>query len=402
MRIPLLPVFLIAFVSATYAAPLYEEAHIFAYDTPNHVHASSLVETPSGELIAVWYENGVDIDDPRYYYERRDKSSDVRIGGARKPAGGSWGKPFVMADTFGVSDNNPTLAIDQQQRLWLVYPTLLGVPDWTWGSAVVRYRIATDLSGEGPPAWAKSDILVPHPTGLEAVIDATAEVWRARGGEGNERVLGYIERMKERLQEPLVPRLGWMPRAHPLIRRDGALILPLSNENVNIAMMAITKDGGETWTYSNPVPEAGLTQPTLVEYEDGHISAFFRNSSPERRIKRSDSADGGMTWGPVTVTDLVHPGAGIEALALKNGNLLMIYNDVEESPRDKLAVSISDDRGKTWKWTRHIEDTDGARYDYPSIIQAADGTLHATYSYNLETIKHVHFNEEWVRAGDPR
>jgi hypothetical protein len=53
------------------------------------------------------------------------------------------------------------------------------------------------------------------------------------------------------------------------------------------------------------------------------------------------------------------------------------------------------------------------QYHYPSIIQAKDGTLHATYSYhwlkpNLpvdpdgdpagKTIKHVHFNEEWIRG----
>lgn len=401
--------FVAAFVLVTglpaLAEPLHEEANIFKYDTPSHVHASSLVETPSGELIAVWYENGTVIDDPRYYYEKRDKSSDVRIGGARKPVGGAWSAPFVMADTFGVSDNNPTLTIDAQKRLWLIYPTLLGVPDWSWGSALVRYRVAADFGTVGPPVWTKSDILVPHPTGLEGVIDTTRALWeeQLKGSSDSAqkaKILGYIEALKGELKKPLAPNLGWMPRAHPLIKKDGTLLLPLSNENVNIAMMAMTKDGGETWTYSNPVPEAGLTQPTVVEYEDGQLSAFFRNSSPQHRIKRSDSSDGGMNWGPVTLTDLVHPGAGIEALVLKNGHLLMIYNDVEDSPRDKLAVSISEDRGKTWKWTRHLEDVDGSRFDYPSIIQGADGTLHATYSYNLETIKYVHFDEGWVQAGD--
>lgn len=403
MKILFPATFALLVASGAASAPLFEEVNIFPPDDSYHVHASSIVETPGGELIAVWYENGQKIDDPRYYYERQDKSSDVRIGGARRAAGAAeWGKPFIMADTFGVSDNNATLAIDQQQRLWFIYPTLLGVPDWTWGSAIVRYRIATDLSGDGPPQWAKSDILVPHPVGLEDVLDATAEAWRARpnaaGGDDGGRVLEYLERMKERLDEPLVKRLGWMPRAHPLIRSDGALVLPLSNENFNIAMMAITKDGGETWTYSNPVPEAGLIQPTLAEFDDGHIVAFFRNSSG--RIKRSDSTDGGMTWSAVTQTELLHPGAGVEALVLDNGHLLMIYNDVEEKPRDQLAVSISDDRGKTWKWTRHIIVEEDGRFDYPSVIQAADGTLHATYSHYLKTIKHVHFNEEWVRAGD--
>ena len=73
-----------------------------------------------------------------------------------------------------------------------------------------------------------------------------------------------------------------------------------------------------------------------------------------------------------------------------------MYNNKEETPRDKLAISISEDGGKTWKWTRQLEDTPGGRFDYPSIIQTVDGTIHVTYTYHLKTIKHVRFNEAWV------
>ena len=41
--------------------------------------------------------------------------------------------------------------------------------------------------------------------------------------------------------------------------------------------------------------------------------------------------------------------------------------------------------------------TPGERFDYPSIVQSRDGSLHVTYSYNLKTIKHVTFNEAWIR-----
>ena len=56
-------------------------------------------------------------------------------------------------------------------------------------------------------------------------------------------------------------------------------------------------------------------------------------------------------------------------------------------------------------------------YDYPSIIQAKDGTLHVSYSFHQkkslvkvdasgqpanESIKHAHFNEAWVMQGDAR
>ena len=74
-------------------------------------------------------------------------------------------------------------------------------------------------------------------------------------------------------------------------------------------------------------------------------------------------------------------------IVLANGNWALIYNDLERG-RYSLAVSLSEDEGRTWRWTRHLErdpeSTDEqqlGQYHYPSIIQAADGTLHATYSF---------------------
>ncbi len=352
------------------APAIYEESLIFdpQVESHGHVHASCIVECPNGDLRTVWYENGEELTPP-YYSANKDKSDDVRLGGSRKPKGDdAWEKPFVMSDTFGVSNNNPCMVIDQQNQLWLIHPTLLGVPKWTWGSALLRYKISSQYDKPGIPVWDKVDILVPHVSELES----------------------------EEPDNPLKARLGWMPRAHPLIRSDGAVVVPLANENFYTAVMAITKDSGETWTYSKPVPGRGVIQPTLVEFSNGVISAFFRSGGHEHRIKRSDSEDGGITWSPLMLTDLAHPGSGIEALLLRNGHLLMIYNDKEEG-RDRLAVSISTNRGQTWQWTRHLEDTPGGRFDYPSIIQAKDCTLHATYSYNTSTIKYVHFNEAWVQ-----
>jgi hypothetical protein len=108
--------------------PIHREQFIFSGDR-GHVHASSIVETPAGSLLAVWYESGLPND--AYYFKGgdEDKSDDVRIAGARlRQAGAAWDAPFVMSDTFGLSDNNPALGIDAQKRLWLVHATLLAVP----------------------------------------------------------------------------------------------------------------------------------------------------------------------------------------------------------------------------------------------------------------------------------
>lgn len=378
-------------LAAVSEEPFYDAQLIFDPDLESHghVHASCIVECPNGDLRAVWYENGPELPPP-FFNKQKDKSGDVRIGGSRMAKGAAtWDAPFVMADTYGVSDNNPCMVVDAEGRLWLVYASLIAVPINAWGSALVRYHVSSDYDQPGPPVWEYQNILSVHLNKYEDQIMGT-------GGETDESV----DRRSRRSRDPFKCRLGWMPRAHPLVRSDGAVILPLSNENYNTAAMAITKDAGHTWTISNAVPGSGVIQPTVVEFPDGEMAAFFRNGRLQHCILRSNSSDGGMTWSELENTDLPHPGSGIEAVLLKNGHLAMIYNDKTDDPRDSLAVSISTDRGKTWEWIRHLEKAEGQRFDYPSLVQGRDGSLHATYSVNTKTIKYAHFNEAWVQEGD--
>lgn len=378
------------------AAP--RERFIFSGER-GHVHASSIVETPGGSLIAVWYENGV--KRPADYFQGgdEDKSDDVRIAGARLKAGAeAWDPPFVMSDTFGVSDNNPALAIDGQNRLWLIHATLLAVPGRTWGSALLQYKVSSAFEEPGPPHWDRAGVLIPKPDGLDEVVAGAADDVRRRAGRQAPEALQRARSMLERLDDPFARRLGWMPRVHPLRLQDGGLLVPLANENFNVAAMAITRDGGDSWTFSRPVPGLGVTQPSVVQLRDGRLAAFFRDATNAHRIHRSESTDAGLTWSPPERTALPNPGGGIEAIALNTGELLIVYNDKEEAPRDRLAVSLSTDGGRTWTHTRHLENTPGARFDYPSIVQGRNGMLHVTYSYNLKTIKHVTFDVAWVTS----
>ncbi|MCA9411889.1 MAG: exo-alpha-sialidase [Candidatus Omnitrophica bacterium] len=384
-------------LSAQSEKPFFESEIVFDPEKIDHghVHASCIVECPNGDLRTCWYENGTLMPEP-YYSDRKDKSDDVRIGGSRLAKGAdSWEAPFVMADTFACSDNNPCMSVDKDGKLWLFYPTLLGVPENTWGSALMQFKISDNYDQAGPPVWKKEAILVPKPVGIADLFKEMRPTLEEKGV--SERMLSRVE---SELEDPLKIRLGWMSRAHALVRSDGAIVLPLANENFGVPVMAITNDNGETWTFSKPVPYMGLIQPSIIEWEDGKLTAFFRSDDDNPKIPRSDSTDGGITWSPPTRTELDHPGSGLEAMLLDNGHLAVVYNDKLEDPRDRLAISISDDKGKTFKWKRHIEDIPGGRFDYPSVIQAKDGSIHVSYSYNLETVKHVRFNEAWVMEGD--
>ncbi len=345
-----------------------------------HTHASSIVECPDGSLLACWYE-GVS-----------DKSRDVHIQAARLLKGKTdWSEPFLLADTPMLSDNNPCLYIDEQERLWLFYYTLLGAPEEPWDTAFLRYKISSDYLST-PVTWYVQKDLPVIPNGLDETIELLCDQ-----NKSNLQVQKMCEQAQPKLKSQLARRLGWTTRTSPVRLSNGKLLLPMASEIFGLAAMALTPDNGNTWEFSKPALGYGIEQPTALERKDGTLVAWFRDSSGIDRIRKSESTDMGMTWGPVTETDFPNPGAGIQVLRLKSGNVMLIYNDNTDEERNSLVVSLSDDEGSTWKWKKQIEKSDKGRYDYPALIQTRDEMLHATYSHDVKTIKHVTFTEGWVK-----
>ncbi len=379
-----------------------------------HNHGSCIVECPNGSLLVCWYHGSG---------ERT--ADDVLVLGARKSKGArQWTAPFLMADTPGYPDTNPAMFIDPQKRLWLLWPTILAN---RWETALMKYRIASDYQRAGPPRWETSEVLHVTPgTNFQATVNAALDEWAAHPGPaGKADELGnWMQETRKRAADKLSCRLGWMTRAHPYVLDGKRLIVPLYSDGFDFSLMALSDDWGASWFTSTPLVGLENVQPSLARKRDGTLVAFMRDNGPVRhRVQVSESTDRGETWSRVVYSDRPDPGAGLEVLVLKDGLWLLINNDLEDE-RYSLGVSLSDDEGKTWKWTRHLErDTEAdikagaGSYHYPSVIQARDGTLHVSYSFHQkrsetqldpngkpanESIKHAHFNEAWIRQGDAR
>ncbi len=370
------------------AAPLQSQL-IFTPDSVKHghTHASCIVECPNGDLLACWYEG------------KTDRSEDVHIQAARLMKGSNrWSASFLLADTPSLSDNNPCMIVDRQKRLWLFYYTLLGSPQEAWETALLRYKISSQYQDASKPIFwdVESDLHV-NPNGLDEIVIELCQDSKINFGHDKEKV---CEAARLKLKSQLARRLGWTTRVHPIILASGALLLPMASEVFGVAAMATTEDEGKTWTFSKSPYGYGVEQPSVLQRNDGSLVAYFRDSGPAHRVRFSESKDDGFSWTPIKNTDLPNPGSGLEVLKLKSGSVILIYNDVEDDPRSSLAVSLSEDEGRTWKWTRHIERDRQGRYDYPSIIQAQDGLIHVTFSFDVRTIKHVKFTEAWVQEGD--
>ena len=88
----------------------------------------------------------------------------------------------------------------------------------------------------------------------------------------------------------------------------------------------------------------------------------------------------------MNATALPNPSAGIDAVMLKDGRALAVYNH-SETARSPLNAAVSAD-GKTWQAALVLEDQPG-EYSYPAVIQSSDGLVHVTYTWKRERIKHV-------------
>jgi predicted neuraminidase len=369
-------------------APAHQAELVFPLHA-KHNHAPGIVECANGDLLVSWYRGSG---------ERQ--ADDVAVYGARLTKGAAaWSEPFVLADYPGFPDGNTALFIDRNQRLWLFWPIIL---DNQWSSCLTNYRTSTDYQGQGPPKWEWQAIIPLKPLDFEAEmlkgLEHRLKLVKDAPGLSEEKQA----KLKELIRNKLSSRLGWQPRCKPLQLPSGRLLLPLYSDTYSVSLIALSDDDGKTWTASKPLAGYGNIQPALFRKNDGTLVAYMRENGPLRKVRIAESKDDGVSWGPVGVTDLPNPGSGLDGMRLANGNWVLVYNDTTQG-RASLAVSLSEDEGKSWKWTRHLEKHKTGSYHYPAITQGQGGTLHVVYSYFVtggKSMKHAAINEAWVKAGD--
>ena len=377
------------FIAAINANPLFKEYSIFPIQN-KHVHGSSIIELPNGDLLSCWFHGSG---------ER--KANDVQIKGSRlKKGSNEWGDVFDMADTPSLPDCNPVLWIDKNDKLWLFW---IAVRANQWENSMLRYRTSINYLNKEIPTWNWQDniILQPGEKFRETIELAFKQyvdepMWA-------EYALPYSKLIIEASKDPEKRQKGWMTRIHPISLKSGRVLLPLYSDGYNISIVAISDDNGKHWKASNPIVGLGPIQPSLVQKQNGHIVAYMRDSGDDpKRILKSVSKDNGETWSFAIDTKIPNPSSSIEVLQLKNGNWIMACNDTESS-RSQMAILLSFNEGKSWEVKKYIgkyEYNSGITLAYPSLIQSSDRLIHLTYSLKDKkgkTIQHAIFNEDWIK-----
>ena len=107
--------------------------------------------------------------------------------------------------------------------------------------------------------------------------------------------------------------------------------------------------------------------------------------------------DEGTSWTGLEETILPNNNSGIEALTLKDGRHLLLYNHLGGERqngwgrRNVIHLAISAD-GKEWKAAAIVEQAPEGEFSYPFMIQTRDGLVHMTYTWNRKSVKHLVIN----------
>jgi predicted neuraminidase len=301
----------------------------FIYETAPfpECHASTIAETPTG-LLAAWFGGTA------------ERNPDVGIWSSRHD-GTRWSAPVEVAN--GLQD-------DGVKRYPCWNPVLFQPKD---GPLLLFYKV-----GPSPSRW----------WGLMATSADGGQSWSK----------------PRRLPDGMLGPIKNKPVALP----DGSLLCPSSTENGGWRIhLERTPDLGTTWTRTGPLndgKEFGAIQPTILFHPNNRLQLLCR--SRQNCITQCWSEDGGKSWGPMRATSLPNPNSGIDAVTLKDGRHLLVYNPTTRG-RTPLVVSVSHD-GQNWRKIATLEDQPG-EYSYPAILQGSDGAVHITYTWKRQRIKHV-------------
>lgn len=303
------------------------------------VHASTIAETRSGALVAAWFGGS------------KEGNDDVAIWCSRRE-GGRWTAGQAVAagadaDGTALPAWNPVLHATADGRLLLFFKVGRSPNSW-WGEVL-------ESSDEGR-TWTDRR--------------------RLPGG-----ILGPIKNKPVRLS-------------------DGRLVCPSSIEHDAkhwAARFELTDESLGAWSASAEVADPagfGAIQPAILVHRDGRLQALCRSNG--RDLVQTWSRDSGRTWSPIESTGLLMANSGVDAVTLRDGSFLLVYNPSPAGAsrrswgeRRPLVVAHSAD-GRSWQTVVTLETKPNRQgYAYPAIIQTRDGRIHITYTWNRARIKHV-------------
>lgn len=181
-------------------------------------------------------------------------------------------------------------------------------------------------------------------------------------------------------------------QSYDTVPDEAAAASPLEDGSHGAARNGVlmSDDEGKTWTKSEETgPIAGWAENNVVEFSDGKLVMLIRTDGTGT-LSRSESADKGKTWTPPDRTDIPNPSSKFRLHRLASGKILLVHNpNILHGVRNPLALWLSEDDMKTWRFKKVITDKAG-QLQYPDgFVDEEGGKYHCAFDLDRRELVYV-------------
>ena len=184
--------------------------------------------------------------------------------------------------------------------------------------------------------------------------------------------------------------------------RDGRMVVAcdhiVSGSKAMHSHVIVSDDGGRTWTLGGSASDR-TNESAVVELRDGSLMLNMRSYHGKNRRAVAISRDRGRTWSDPTMAEgLVEPVCQASLISLGKGRLL--FSNPADVKRVRMTVKLSRDDGQSWPVARVIHEGPAA---YSSLAPLKDGRIGLLYergeSRAYEVITFARFDRGWLESG---
>jgi predicted neuraminidase len=312
-------------------------------------HVASIVELPDGRLVTSWYAGS------------REGAADVAVYlSAFAPGQTRWSMPRAVVTRESAQRDlkrairkvgNAVIFADPAGKLWMIYVSV-SIGGWSGSSLNVT------MSSDAGETWTPSQRLTLSP------------------------VFNIAELVKNA----------------PVALMDGGWAVPIYHELTSTfpEILWLRESAGEIRATKSRMSAGWYGyQPALAPLDTRRAVALLRDDGATNAISLTRTEDAGDTWSAPRALDLPNPDAGLDAIRLADGRVLLAFND-SVSGRENLRLAVSADDGRTWARVATLAEEAEADFSYPFLAQTRNGEIHLLYTWKRSAIKHIVFNAAWL------
>jgi predicted neuraminidase len=358
---------------------IFESRMIEHSEPMGFAHCASICESSSGELTCVWYAGSREgARDVNIWLSQLDRSQQQipvsaslatgaeplkpldRLNGNSSQPLSSWSTPRSIMDCdlaqaslnqYVKKVGNAIAFFDQSDRLWMIYVSI-AMGGWSTSSLNATY------SDDGGKTWS-----------------AGQRLWLSPSLNISELV-----------------------RCPPVHMTNGEIGIPIYHECAGVFPEMLWLDPSKAPIAYNKTRLCGgrdWLQPSVVPTGAESAICYLRCANEFRRVGYQVTYDAGESWSAPALSELPNPNSAVCGVQLSNSSILLALN-YSKDKRESLSLAYSPDGISNWHIVATIDQELGERFSYPSLIRGRDGLIHLVYSWKMQKIRHVCFNDNWV------